>query len=69
MRAADLIKLSSVRRRLVKSGVGTSARALRKLTAMLAERGRKMRVLERLGLGKHVPENLYPPPDFERDKK
>ena len=63
MRAVDLIQLESVRRRLVKSGVGTSPRALRKLTLMLCERSRLIVVLERLGLGAHVPENLYPRPE------
>ena len=47
-----------------------TSRGTKRLREQMAERERLMDVLERVGLGRHAVENIYPPPldPYEEDK-
>jgi hypothetical protein len=65
----DILSLPAVWAKLIGKNRIT-ARGTRRLQRQMFERKRKIEILERLGLGGHAAENLYPPPpppDKEKD--
>lgn len=67
MKLADILRIPSVWSRLLGNNRVTP-RGTKRLQEQMAERKRKMVVLERLGLKEHAAENLYPPPPDPKDK-
>lgn len=57
--AEDLIKRPFIRKRLI-GDIKPTRSNLSRLTLQLAERARKIWILERLGFGHYAAENIYP---------